>query len=114
LRLILQKAQQEIANISGLTQTQARKRGGSSTLLKSRVEKQARGIPNLIFKMEAFEKHVVKIGAHASVNLMDDMKSSTSRDFKIHWHQFAPEEEEEEEEEEEVCNKLLLRSLNGF
>ncbi|XP_078310521.1 Fanconi anemia group I protein-like isoform X2 [Crassostrea virginica] len=50
---------------------------------KARVLKESRTIPNLIFSIETFEKFLIQLSKKSKVNLMEHMKMSTSRDFRI-------------------------------
>lgn len=50
---------------------------------KSNVMKQTRTIPNLIFAIEQYEKYLIQLTKKSKVNLMEHMKHSTSRDFRI-------------------------------
>ncbi|XP_076434906.1 Fanconi anemia group I protein-like [Babylonia areolata] len=63
-------------------------------------------IPNLIFSIEEVERHLVKLSKKAKVNLMENIKTSTSRDFRINVNivqetlQVSSDEDEPDEEEE--------------
>ena len=64
------------------------------------VLKQTRIIPNLIFKIEAFEKDLIKLTAKYKVNnLLQELKLSTARDFRV--MKVVPTETEADEQEEE-------------
>ncbi|CAG5131997.1 unnamed protein product [Candidula unifasciata] len=45
--------------------------------------KQMKTIPNLIFAIEQLEKFLIQLSKKSKVNLMENMKLSTSRDFRI-------------------------------
>lgn len=47
------------------------------------VLRESRAIPNLIFAIEQYEKFLIRLSKKSKVNLMQHMKLSTSRDFKI-------------------------------
>ncbi|XP_062569094.1 Fanconi anemia group I protein-like [Saccostrea cucullata] len=75
---------------------------------KARVLKESRLIPNLIFSIETFEKFLIQLSKKSKVNLMEHMKMSTSRDFRINvatiqavMENNSDSQESEEEEEEE-------------
>ncbi|KAK3595809.1 hypothetical protein CHS0354_014625 [Potamilus streckersoni] len=58
---------------------------GSATFnaAKSNVMKQTRTIPNLIFAIEQYERYLIQLSKKSKVDLMEHMKLSTSRDFRI-------------------------------
>ncbi|XP_011750583.2 Fanconi anemia group I protein isoform X4 [Macaca nemestrina] len=49
----------------------------------ARVLRETKPIPNLIFAIEQYEKFLIHLSKRSKVNLMQHMKLSTSRDFKI-------------------------------
>lgn len=49
----------------------------------ARVLRETKPIPNLIFAIEQYEKFLIFLSKRSKVNLMQHMKLSTSRDFKI-------------------------------
>ncbi|XP_063609803.1 Fanconi anemia group I protein-like [Penaeus indicus] len=51
--------------------------------LKARAIKEYKLIPSLIFSIEQYEKHLITLSRKSKVNLMQAMKLSTSRDFRI-------------------------------
>ncbi|VDI13191.1 fanconi anemia group I protein [Mytilus galloprovincialis] len=71
----------------------------------AKVMKQSRTVPNLIFAIETCEKFLIQLTKKSKVNLMEHMKHSTSRDFRINvaalQEASGSEDEDEEEEEEE-------------
>ncbi|XP_053406526.1 Fanconi anemia group I protein-like [Mercenaria mercenaria] len=50
---------------------------------KANVMKQTRTIPNLIFAIEQYERYLIQLSKKSKINLMEHMKHSTSRDFRI-------------------------------
>ncbi|XP_076122446.1 Fanconi anemia group I protein [Alosa pseudoharengus] len=48
-----------------------------------KVLRQTKAIPNLIFSIEQYEKFLILLSKKSKVNLMQYMKLSTSRDFRI-------------------------------
>ncbi|XP_012659867.1 Fanconi anemia group I protein [Otolemur garnettii] len=49
----------------------------------ARVLRETKPIPNLIFAIEQYEKFLIHLSKRSRVNLMQHIKLSTSRDFKI-------------------------------
>uniref|UniRef100_G1Q3M0 FANCI solenoid 4 domain-containing protein n=1 Tax=Myotis lucifugus TaxID=59463 RepID=G1Q3M0_MYOLU len=75
---------------------------------QARVLRETKPIPNLIFAIEQYEKFLIFLSKRSKVNLMQHIKLSTSRDFKIKGNildMLLREGEEEEEEEEDDENK---------
>ncbi|KAJ4441625.1 hypothetical protein ANN_11481 [Periplaneta americana] len=52
-------------------------------LMKSKVLRETRYIPKLVFEMEQFEKCVIELSKKSKVDLMNYVKLSTHRDFRI-------------------------------
>uniref|UniRef100_A0A8C3WNI8 FA complementation group I n=1 Tax=Catagonus wagneri TaxID=51154 RepID=A0A8C3WNI8_9CETA len=50
---------------------------------QARVLRETKPIPNLIFAIEQYEKFLIHLSKRSKVNLMQHIKLSTSRDFKI-------------------------------
>ncbi|CAG2245059.1 FANCI [Mytilus edulis] len=79
------------------------------TYIQAKVMKQSRTVPNLIFAIETCEKFLIQLTKKSKVNLMEHMKHSTSRDFRINvaalQEASGSEEDEEEEEEEEGADE---------
>ncbi|XP_074174446.1 Fanconi anemia group I protein isoform X2 [Rhinolophus sinicus] len=67
----------------------------------ARVLRETKAIPNLIFAIEQYEKFLIRLSKRSKVNLMQHMKLSTSRDFKIKGNILDMVLQEEEEENEE-------------
>lgn len=74
---------------------------------KARIQRESRMIPNLIFSVEQFERYLIQLSRKSKVDLMQYMKRSTSRDFKIQMNLII--EAEAEEEEEEAMKKVKRR-----
>lgn len=74
---------------------------------KARILRESRMIPNLIFAVEQYERHLIQLSRKSKVDLMQYMKRSTSRDFKIQMNLII--EAEAEEEEEEAMKKVKRR-----
>ncbi|KAI9024281.1 FANCI solenoid 4-domain-containing protein [Phycomyces nitens] len=50
---------------------------------KAKIVRESKIIPNLIFVVEQFERHLIQLSRKSKKDLMQYMKRSTSRDFKI-------------------------------
>ena len=66
---------------------------------KAKVVRDTKNIPNLIFKIEAFEKDLIRLIPKCKKNLLDKVKLSTARDFR-----FKLEEVQEDENNENTAN----------
>lgn len=51
--------------------------------VNSRIAKQSKIMPNLVFRLEQFETDVIKLEVKSKLNLMGTTKISTSRDFRL-------------------------------
>ncbi|KAF7660465.1 hypothetical protein LDENG_00280970 [Lucifuga dentata] len=54
-----------------------------NTVASAKLLRDTRAIPNLIFSIEQYEKYLITLSKKSKVNLMQYMKLSTSRDFRI-------------------------------
>ena len=54
-------------------------------MAKARALKDGKTIPNLVFKIEAFERDIIKLSKRCGIDLFGDKypKISTSRDFRV-------------------------------
>ncbi|XP_017975888.1 PREDICTED: Fanconi anemia group I protein homolog isoform X1 [Theobroma cacao] len=64
----MQQAQQENTNSKGII---------------NKIKRENKCIPDLIFQIEDYEKHLIRLSKATKVNLLKHAKRSTSRDFKI-------------------------------
>jgi hypothetical protein len=83
------------------------KRKERSTKAELQVVRQGRIVPSLIFVVEQFERHLIQLSRKSKVDLMQYMKRSTSRDFRIKLSNIPDEEEEDEDDEEEESAKKV-------
>ncbi|KAM3609806.1 uncharacterized protein V6R79_020568 [Siganus canaliculatus] len=60
-----------------------KKRKDVNTAASAKVLRETKAIPNLIFSIEQYEKYLITLSKKSKVNLMQYMKLSTSRDFRI-------------------------------
>ncbi|ELK35851.1 Fanconi anemia group I protein [Myotis davidii] len=92
-----------------------KKSAAAGAVAMARVLRETKPIPNLIFAIEQYEKFLIFLSKRSKVNLMQHIKLSTSRDFKIKGNilDLLLREEEEEEEEENDENKEDTTSEHG-
>ncbi|XP_006108381.2 Fanconi anemia group I protein-like [Myotis lucifugus] len=93
-----------------------KKSAAAGAVAMARVLRETKPIPNLIFAIEQYEKFLIFLSKRSKVNLMQHIKLSTSRDFKIKGNildMLLREGEEEEEEEEDDENKEDTTSEHG-
>ncbi|XP_054433560.1 Fanconi anemia group I protein [Pteronotus mesoamericanus] len=82
------------------------KKKAAVTTAMARALRETKPIPNLIFAIEQYEKFLIFLSKKSKVNLMQHMKLSTSRDFKIKGNildMLLREEEEEDDDEEDAA-----------
>ncbi|XP_025775544.1 Fanconi anemia group I protein isoform X2 [Puma concolor] len=86
-----------------LKYTGEKKKGKTAAVATAmaRVLRETKPIPNLIFAIEQYEKFLIHLSKKSKVNLMQHMKLSTSRDFKIKGNILDMVLREEEEDEDD-------------
>ncbi|XP_071547924.1 Fanconi anemia group I protein [Panulirus ornatus] len=97
-----------ITYIEGAQRQAGQKKQGSLT---ARAIKESKLIPSLIFAVEQYEKHLIILSRKSKVNLMQAMKLSTTRDFRI--MPVALMEVLQKEHEEEVDEERLSDEENA-
>ncbi|XP_029008598.1 Fanconi anemia group I protein [Betta splendens] len=60
-----------------------KKKNEVNTAASAKLLRDTKAIPNLIFSIEQYEKYLITLSKKSKVNLMQYMKLSTSRDFRI-------------------------------
>ncbi|XP_039628954.1 Fanconi anemia group I protein [Polypterus senegalus] len=60
-----------------------KKKDEATSSVSAKMLRETRAIPNLIFSIEQYEKFLIHLSKKSKVNLMQYMKLSTSRDFRI-------------------------------
>ncbi|XP_041650949.1 Fanconi anemia group I protein [Cheilinus undulatus] len=60
-----------------------KKRNEANNAASAKLLRETKAIPNLIFCIEQYEKFLITLSKKSKVNLMQYMKLSTSRDFRI-------------------------------
>ncbi|KAI8371281.1 FANCI solenoid 4-domain-containing protein [Choanephora cucurbitarum] len=66
---------------------------------KAKIQRETKVIPNLIFGVEQFERHLIQLSRKSKVDFMQYMKRSTSRDFKIQVNRVYEDESDESDED---------------
>ncbi|KAM8890961.1 Fanconi anemia group I protein isoform 2-T2 [Spinachia spinachia] len=67
----------------GADDKKKKKRNEVNTAPSAKLLRETKAIPNLIFSIEQYEKYLITLSKKSKVNLMQYMKLSTSRDFRI-------------------------------
>ncbi|KAF6735606.1 Fanconi anemia group I protein [Oryzias melastigma] len=60
-----------------------KKKNEANTVASAKLLRETKATPNLIFSIEQYEKYLITLSKKSKVNLMQYMKLSTSRDFRI-------------------------------
>ncbi|XP_043980930.1 Fanconi anemia group I protein [Gambusia affinis] len=83
-----------------------KKRNEVNAAVSAKLLRETTAIPNLIFSIEQYEKYLITLSKKSKVNLMQYMKLSTSRDFRINPATLdaALQEQEETAETQESQN----------
>ncbi|XP_066491115.1 Fanconi anemia group I protein [Tiliqua scincoides] len=81
----------------------------------AKVLRETKPIPNLIFAIEQYEKFLIHLSKKSKVNLMQYMKLSTSRDFRINVSTLenALQEQDAEDTENEPDNDQSIASAQA-
>ncbi|XP_037538637.1 Fanconi anemia group I protein isoform X2 [Nematolebias whitei] len=67
----------------GSDEKKKKKRNEVNSVASTKLLRETKAIPNLIFSIEQYEKYLITLSKKSKVNLMQYMKLSTSRDFRI-------------------------------
>ncbi|KAL6106973.1 fanci [Pungitius sinensis] len=67
----------------GADDKKKKKRNEVNTAPSAKLLRETKAIPNVIFNIEQYEKYLITLSKKSKVNLMQYMKLSTSRDFRI-------------------------------
>ncbi|KAG8575295.1 hypothetical protein GDO81_009504 [Engystomops pustulosus] len=79
----------------------------------AKILRDTKPIPNLIFAIEKYEELLIKLSKKSKVNLMQYMKLSTSRDFRINVASLdAALKEKDSDEENEASNEQSVSEQN--
>nr|KAF6409791.1 FA complementation group I [Rousettus aegyptiacus] len=84
-----------------------KEKAAAVAMAMARVLRETKPIPNLIFAIEQYEKFLIQLSKRSKVNLMQHMKLSTSRDFKIKGNilDMVLREDEEDEHDEDTASE---------
>lgn len=74
--------------------------------LQAKIIRESKLIPNLIYVVEQYEGNLIKLSKKSKVNLTQNMKRSTARDFRIVVEMLP---EPSSSDEEEVVIKRVCR-----
>ncbi|CAK7333380.1 unnamed protein product [Dovyalis caffra] len=66
-----------------VAEMQREQENANSKCTTNKIKRENKCIPNLIFQIEVYEKHLIQLSKVSKVNLLRHAKRSTSRDFKI-------------------------------
>ncbi|KAK1158085.1 Fanconi anemia group I protein-like isoform X1 [Acipenser oxyrinchus oxyrinchus] len=75
--------QREDLSSGGGEKKKKKKEEAITTAASAKMLRETKAIPNLIFSIEQYEKFLIHLSKKSKVNLMQHMKLSTSRDFRI-------------------------------
>ncbi|KAF1387005.1 hypothetical protein PFLUV_G00100770 [Perca fluviatilis] len=67
----------------GADDKKKKKRNEVNTAASAKLLRETKAIPNVVFGIEQYEKYLITLSKKSKVNLMQYMKLSTSRDFRI-------------------------------
>ncbi|KAK7891742.1 hypothetical protein WMY93_023705 [Mugilogobius chulae] len=67
----------------GTDDKKKKKKNETNTTASAKLLRETKTIPDLIFNIELYEKYLITLSKKSKVNLMQYMKLSTSRDFRI-------------------------------
>jgi hypothetical protein len=95
------------------TKNKGKKRKEIDTKQEARVQRESRMIPQLIYTVEQYERHLIQLSRKTKVDFMQYMKRSTSRDFKIEISMLNAESSSDEDEKE-VCDNNSLTLFNSL
>ncbi|XP_068579054.1 Fanconi anemia group I protein [Cebidichthys violaceus] len=90
----------------GADHKKKKKRNEGNTVGSAKLLRETKAVPNVIFSIEQYEKYLITLSKKSKVNLMQYMKLSTSRDFRIHRATLdaALQEQDESQETNESQN----------
>ncbi|KAJ7311092.1 hypothetical protein JRQ81_006691 [Phrynocephalus forsythii] len=79
----VQTIQSETLSFAGEKKKKKEKATAEVSTVMAKVLRETKPIPNLIFAVEQYENFLIHLSKKSKVNLMQYMKLSTSRDFRI-------------------------------
>ncbi|XP_072241662.1 Fanconi anemia group I protein isoform X1 [Leuresthes tenuis] len=88
----------------GADEKKKKRRNEVNAAASAKLLRETTAIPNLIFGIEQYEKYLITLSKKSKVNLMQYMKLSTSRDFRINAATLdAALQEQDNSQEVSVC-----------
>ncbi|KAI9263424.1 FANCI solenoid 4-domain-containing protein [Phascolomyces articulosus] len=105
------------------TTNEPKKKTGSTTtgpnsrkqmVQKAKVLRESKLVPKLIYEVEEFERYLIQLTRKSNKDLMQYMKRSTSRDFKINMSIIHTEQQQQQQEEEDpvtVNKQIAVRNF---
>ncbi|XP_070406524.1 Fanconi anemia group I protein isoform X2 [Nothobranchius furzeri] len=97
----------------GSNEKKKKKRNEANPAASAKLLRETKAIPNLIFSIEQYEKYLIMLSKKSKVNLMQYMKLSTSRDFRINAATLDAALQEQEDAPE-VGVSCHHHSISGF
>ncbi|XP_057185886.1 Fanconi anemia group I protein isoform X2 [Triplophysa rosa] len=79
----------------------------------AKVLRETKAIPNLIFNIEQYEKFLILLSKKSKVNLMQYMKLSTSRDFRINTATLEAALQEQEQQQDDSQQTQSSQASEG-
>ncbi|XP_078113590.1 Fanconi anemia group I protein isoform X2 [Sander vitreus] len=84
----------------GADDKKKKKRNEVNTAASAKLLRETKAIPNVVFGIEQYEKYLITLSKKSKVNLMQYMKLSTSRDFRINAASLDAAIQEQDESQE--------------
>ena len=86
-------------------------KNNAGTLIKVRIDKKNKLIPNLVYEIEQYENWLIRLSKKANINLTKYCKRSTTRDFKITIEDIPADDSPAESDENEDENLKQAKKL---
>ncbi|XP_053128131.1 Fanconi anemia group I protein isoform X2 [Hemicordylus capensis] len=111
----VQNIQSETLSFAGEKKKKKDQTAAEVTTVMAKVLRETKPIPNLVFAIEQYENFLIHLSKKSKVNLMQYMKLSTSRDFRINMSTLenALQEQNVEDVESEPGNDQSIASAQS-
>ena len=96
----------------GIIQNQREGQSGGKGL-STRIKRETKWVPELVFRIEEYEKNLIQLSRLTGVNLLRRAKNSTARDFKILNTREVDRTEAQEDDEREESDKGLTPEVSA-